>query len=35
MSVKDVNTTNRTKYFFNYIIYIEKFDPNNTKPDQK
>ena len=30
-TVKDINIKNRTYYFFNYIIDIENFDPNNTK----
>ena len=35
MSVKDINIKNRTYYFFNDIIYIENFDPNNIKIDEK
>ena len=34
MSVKYINIKNRTYYFFN-IIYIENFDPNNIKIDEK
>ena len=30
-TVKDINIKNRTYYFFNDIIDIENFDPNNTK----
>ena len=33
--VKDVNIKNETYYFFNYIINIENFDPNNIKTDEK
>ena len=33
--VKDINTKNRTNYFFNDIIHIESFDPNNMKIDEK
>ena len=33
--VKDINIKNRTYYFFNDIIYIENFDPNNIKIDEK
>ena len=32
--IKDKNIKNRT-YFFNDIIYIENFDPNNIKIDKK
>ena len=35
MSVKDINIKNRTYYVFNDIIYIENFDPNNIKIDEK
>ena len=35
MRVKDVNIKNRTYYFFNDIIYIESFNPNNIKIDEK
>ena len=31
---KDINIKNRTYYFFNDIIDIEKFDPNNIKIDE-
>ena len=27
--VEDIDMKNRTYYFFNYIINIKKFDPNN------
>ena len=33
--VKDINTQNRTYYFFNNINNIENFDPNNIKIDSK
>ena len=29
--VKDVNIKNQTYYFFNDIINIKNFDPNNIK----
>ena len=32
---KDINIKNRTYYFFNDIIDIENFDPNNIKIDGK
>ena len=32
---KDINIKNRTYYFFNDIIDIEKFDPNNIKIDEQ
>ena len=35
MSVKDINTKNNTYYFFDDIINIKDFDPNNTKIDKK
>ena len=35
MSVKDINIKNRTYYFFNDIIYIENFDANNIRIDEK
>ena len=35
MSVKDINKKNRTYYFFNDIIYIENFDANNIRIDEK
>ena len=35
MSVKDINIKNRTYYFFNDIIYIEHFDPNKIKINEK
>ena len=31
---KDKNIKNRTYYFFNDIIDIENFDPNNIKIDE-
>ena len=33
--VKDINIKSRTYYFFNDIINIENFDPNNVKIDEK
>ena len=33
--VKDIDIKNRTYYFFNYIINIKIFDPNNIKIDKK
>ena len=33
--VKDIDIKNRTYYFFNDIINVKKFDPNNTKIDEK
>ena len=33
--VKDIHIKNRTYYFFNDIINIENFDPNNIKIDEK
>ena len=33
--VKDINIKNRTYYFFNDIIKIENFDPNDIKIDEK
>ena len=33
--VKDIDIKNRTYYFFNYIINIKNFDPNNIKIDKK
>ena len=33
--VKDINIKNRTYYFFNDIMDIENFDPNNIKIDEK
>ena len=32
--VKDTDTKNRTFYFFNDIINIESFNPNNIKIDE-
>ena len=32
---KDVDIKNRTYYFFNDIINIKNFDPNNIKIDEK
>ena len=33
--VKDIDVKNRTYYFFNDIIIINNFDPNNIKIDEK
>ena len=33
--VKDINIKNHTYYFFDYIINIKDFDPNNIKIDEK
>ena len=33
--VKDINIENRTFYFFNDIINIEKFEPDDIKIDEK
>ena len=33
--VKDIDIKNRTYYFFNYIIDIKIFNPNNIKIDKK
>ena len=33
--VKDINIENRTCYFFNDIINIEKFEPDDIKIDKK
>ena len=33
MSVKDISIKNRVYYFFNDIINIKDFDPNNIKID--
>ena len=35
MSVKDRNIKNRAYYFFNNIINIKYFDPDNIKRDEK
>ena len=32
---KDVNIKNRIHYFFNDMINIENFDPNNIKIEEK
>ena len=34
-NVKDINIKKRTYYFFNDIINIENFDPNDIKIDQR
>ena len=33
--VKDIDTKNRTCCFFNDIINVKSFDPNNIKIDEK
>ena len=33
--VKDINTKNHTCYFFDEIINLKNFDPNNTKIHEK
>ena len=33
--VKDINIKNHTYYFFDGIINIKDFDPNNIKIDEK
>ena len=33
--VIDLDKKSRTYYFFNYIINIKNFDPNNIKIDEK
>ena len=35
MRVKDINLKNHTYYFFDNIINIKDFDPNNIKTDEK
>ena len=35
MNVKDINIKNCTYYFFEDIININEFDPNNIKLDEK
>ena len=34
-SIKEINIENRTYYFYNDIIDIKTFDPNNLKLDKK
>ena len=34
-NVKDINIKNRTYHFFDDIISIKEFDPNNIKLDEK
>ena len=34
-SIKEINSKNRTYYFYNNIIDIETFDSNNLKQDKK
>ena len=33
--IKDIDIKNRTYYFFDDIINIKSFDPNNIKKDEK
>ena len=33
--VKQINTKNRTRYFYNYIIDLNNFDPRLLKTDKK
>ena len=33
--VKDISIKNRTYYFFDNIISMKKFNPNNNKIDEK
>ena len=33
--IKDIDIKNRTYYFFDDIINIKSFDPNNIKIDEK
>ena len=35
MNVKDINIKNHTYYFFDDIINIKYFDPNNVTIDEK
>ena len=35
MSAKDINIRKHTHYFFDDIINIKEFDPNNIKIDEK
>ena len=35
MSVKDISIKNHTYYFFDDIINLKEFDPNNVKIDEK
>ena len=35
MSVKDINIKNHIYYFFDDIINMKEFNPNNTKIDKK
>ena len=35
MTVKIINTKNHTYYFFDSIINIKDFNPNNIKTDKK
>ena len=35
MNVKIINTKNHTYYFFDNIINIKDFNPNNIKTDKK
>ena len=35
MNIKDINIINHTYYYFEDIINIKDFDPNNIKIDEK
>ena len=35
MNVKDINIKNHTYYFFDDIVNIKYFDPNNVRIDEK
>ena len=35
MNVKDINIKNRVYYFFNDIININDFEPNDIRIDEK
>ena len=35
MFVEDIKIKNHTYYFFDYIIKLKEFDPNNIKLDKK
>ena len=34
-NVKDINIKKQPYYFFNNIIYVKSFNPNNIKIDEK
>ena len=35
IEIKDISTKNHLSYFFNDIVDIKNFDPNNIKIDEK